>query len=192
MSIFRKLFGVFFSETIKKQNENINETENIGTYYFINPDLTETSMAKKTVITRVLEVETNDAIVEFPQNRTLLAEQLTNDSPTRAEIVKGLRTLEDVFTHFKPDVKLEFEDPGGQTKKETLAFNELKDFEMEGLMKNSDFLKDMGKQKERFMQIDKQFRTNKVLRDAVSDEDSRKALINALQALLKELQDTNV
>jgi hypothetical protein len=146
-------------------------------------------MAKKTVITRVLEVETSDAIIEFPQNRTLLVEQLTDEAPAKAEVVKGLRTMEDVFRHYKPNVKLEFEDPTGQSKKETLQFNELRDFEKDGLMKNSEFLKDLGSEKENYLKIEKQLRANKVLREAISDADSKASLISSLQALLKEIQE---
>jgi hypothetical protein len=164
----------------KENNINFNED-------YLNENLI--SMAKKTVITRVLEVETSDAIIEFPQNRTLLVEQLTDEPPAKAEVVKGLRTMEDVFRHYKPNVKLEFEDPTGQSKKETLHFNELRDFEKDGLMKNSEFLKDMGTEKENYLKIEKQLRANKVLREAISDSDSKASLINSLQALLKELQD---
>ncbi|MHC1774095.1 MAG: hypothetical protein AB9834_01660 [Lentimicrobium sp.] len=147
------------------------------------------SMARKTVITRVLEVETSDAIIEFPQNRTLLVEQLTDEPPAKAEVVKGLRTMEDVFNKYKPVVKLEFEDPNGQTVKEAMAFNELRDFEMDGLIKNSQFLKDLKNKKEDYLKIEKQLRANKVLREAISDPESKADLIKSLQALLKELQD---
>jgi hypothetical protein len=148
------------------------------------------SMAKKTVITRVLEVETSEAIVEFPQNRALVVEQLTDDPPAKAEIIKNLRTMEDVFVHFKPNVNVEFEDLQGQTKKENLSFNELRDFELEGMIKKSDFLKELGLLKDSYEKIEKQLRTNKVLRDAVSDSESRNALIQSMQALLKELKDS--
>ena len=69
-------------------------------------------MAKKTVITEVQDVEVGEAILEFPQNRTLMVEQLTHDDPSRPEVVKGLKTVEDVFEQFKPNVDVEFQDGG--------------------------------------------------------------------------------
>lgn len=179
----------------KSENEinheiKINSNENNSNFSVDYNNENLSSMAKKTVITRVLEVETSDAIVEFPQNRTLLVEQLTDEPPAKAEVVKGLRTMEDVFRHYKPNVKLEFEDPGGQSKKETIQFNELRDFEKDGLMKNSEFLKSLGNEKENYLKIEKQLRANKVLRDAISDPESKASLISSLQALLKELQET--
>lgn len=186
--VLRKLKGDLNDNLIKNDQEfGINE--NNITFIEDNHNENFISMAKKTVITRVLEVETSDAIIEFPQNRTLLVEQLTDEPPAKAEIKKGLRTMEDVFNHYKPNVKLEFEDSNGQSRKETLAFNELRDFEMDGLIKNSQFLKDLGTEKENYFKIEKQLRANKVLREAISDPESKTSLILSLQALLKELQD---
>lgn len=162
-----------------------------GELHDCNPDIQNNyHMAKKTVITRVLEVDANESIVEFPQNRTLLVEQLTDDPPVKAEILNDLRSMDDVFAHFKPKVNMEFESPDGQTRKEELAFKSLQDFELKGLMQNSQFLKDLGHQKENFQKIEKQLKTNKILREAISDPESRDALIASLKALLKELQET--
>ncbi len=148
------------------------------------------SMAKKTVITKVMDVETSDAIVEFPQNRTLLVEQFTDKAPSKAEIIKGLRNTADLFEHFKPGIKdMEFEGPEGESKREDLVFKNLRDFEKDGLMQNSEFLNDLGQKIENYKKIEKQLKTNKMLRDAITDTDSRQALIHSLQAILKELQD---
>ncbi len=146
------------------------------------------SMAKKTVITRVLDIEANEAIVEFPQNRTLMVEQFTDDPPAKAEILKDLRSVDDIFDHFKPKISMEFKGTEGQTAKETLNFQKLKDFEIQGLLEQSGFLKNLRQKKESYLSMEKQLRTNKILRDAVSDPESRDALIKSLQALLKELQ----
>jgi len=146
-------------------------------------------MAKKTVITRVMDVESNESIIEFPQNRALLVEQLTSTPPPKADIVSGLRTMDDVFAHFKPSAKIEFEDVDGQTKKETLQFREIRDFDKDRLKKNAGFLKQLDLLKENYEKMEHQLKTNKVLRDAVSNPESRKALIMSMQSLLKELQD---
>jgi hypothetical protein len=189
--ITRSIKGLF-QRLLKKPDHAIKNEDSISLNKNIENSFNNKnnkSMARKTVITRVLEVETSDAIIEFPQNRTLLVEQLTDEPPAKAEVVKGLRTMEDVFNKYKPSVKLEFEDPNGQTTKETMTFNELRDFEMEGLIKNSQFLKELKNKKEDYIKIEKQLRANKVLREAISDPESKADLIKSLQALLKELQD---
>ncbi|MFH1119793.1 MAG: hypothetical protein V1775_08205 [Bacteroidota bacterium] len=187
----KQLFGKSTDTPGQEINNEQENTNNLNQQFnddnFNNENLT--GMARKTVITRVLEVETSDAIIEFPQNRTLLVEQLTDEPPAKAEVVKGLRTMEDVFNKYKPSIKLEFEDMNGQSRKETMDFNELRDFEMDGLIKKSQFLKDLKNQKEDFLKIEKQLRANKVLREAVSDPESKADLIKSLQALLKELQN---
>lgn len=169
-------------------NENKPTHENENYPYDESQNLI--SMAKKTVITKVMDVETSDAIVEFPQNRTLLVDQFTDKAPAKAEIIKGIRNTADLFAHFKPVIKnMEFEGPDGESKREDLTFNSLRDFEKEGLLNNSQFLNDLGQKIENYQKIEKQLKTNKILRDAISDPESRQALISSLQALLKELQD---
>lgn len=145
-------------------------------------------MAKKTVISKVLPVNTNADIIEFPQNRTLMIEQLTYDPPAKAEINKDCRSLEDVFDHYKPKITAEFDDVSGQTKKEEVHYKSLKDFEAKNLVKNSQFLKDLETQKNIYNEMEQQLKKNKVFRDAISDSQSKQGLILAMQALVAELK----
>ena len=55
-------------------------------------------------------LDASEAILEIAQNRTLIAQKLTGQTPIRPEIVEGLSTVEQVFEHFKPVVKVIFED----------------------------------------------------------------------------------
>ena len=55
-------------------------------------------------------LDANEAIADIPQNRTLIAQKLTADDPIKPELVEGLTTVEKVFEHFKPHVKM----PKGQ------------------------------------------------------------------------------
>ena len=48
-------------------------------------------MARKTVITKVLDVDAQDGIIEFPQNRTLYADQFTDEGPYSDEDRAALR-----------------------------------------------------------------------------------------------------
>lgn len=145
-------------------------------------------MARKTVITKVLDVNTSDAIVEFPQNRTLMIEQLTDSAPAKVDFQHEFSTLDDVFEHYKPNVDAEFENVNGQPVKENLKFNTIKDFGENGLMKNSAFLNDLNLDIKTFADIEQQLVKNKVLRDALANETSRKDLVVALKAILAELQ----
>ena len=48
-------------------------------------------MARKTVITKVLDVDAQDGIIEFPQNRTLYADQFTDKAPNTDEEREGFK-----------------------------------------------------------------------------------------------------
>lgn len=145
-------------------------------------------MARKTVITQVQDVEVNESIIEFPQNRALITEQLTYNEPPKPDIVKGLKTVDEVFEHYKPKVDVEFQNMEGGMKKESLSFNNLADFGVKGLTAQSEFLQELDIQKNEYQKIIKQLKTNKLLRQAIADIESKKALLNSILALLKELE----
>src|SRR5690606_40760867 len=108
-----------------------------------------------------VQSDANEAIQEIPKNRTLLVEKLTDSQPIKPEVVKGLKTIEDVFEHFKPEIDVDFEDEDGVSKKETLSFKHLGDFGSKGITKQSKFLKDLNTEKDQYIKIIKQLKTNK-------------------------------
>ena len=146
-------------------------------------------MAKKTVITKVLDVEVGESILEFPQNRALMVEKLTYDDPSSPEIVKGLDTVDKVFEHYKPKVEVEFQDMEGAPKKEMLNFSNVGDFGVKGITAQSPFLKDLSIRKEEYANIIKRLKSNKQLRSALGDEEHKQAIVSAIHALLKELEN---
>ena len=58
-------------------------------------------MARKTVITKVLDADAQDGIIEFPQNRTLYADQFTDEAPNSDADREGFKpkNMKDVFEH---------------------------------------------------------------------------------------------
>lgn len=136
----------------------------------------------------VAETEAFEAFADIPQNRVLIAEKLTSNSPVKPEITEGLTTIEQVFEHFQPKVDIDFETEEGTSRKETLHFKNLGDFGVKGITAQSSFLGDLTMKKEQYQKIIKQLKTNKLLKQALSDPDSKQGLINSLQALIKELE----
>ncbi len=134
--------------------------------------------------------DANEALQEIPQNRTLLVEKLTQNQPVKAEMVKGLKTIDDVFAHYKPNVDMEFSNEDGVTSKEKLNFSNLGDFGKNGIINQSDFLKDLDTEKEQYIKIVKQLKTNKILRAALTDPEAKKALLDSLQSLMSELDQS--
>jgi predicted component of type VI protein secretion system len=133
--------------------------------------------------------DANEAISDIPQNRTLLVEKLTEDAPVKPEIVAGLKNIDEVFDHFKPGVKVDFEDSEGGSKEESLQFGGLSDFGVKGITGQSEFLTDLANQKEQSLKIIKQLKSNKMLKKALENEESKEALLNSMYALIKEIED---
>lgn len=134
--------------------------------------------------------EANEAISEIAQNRTLMVEKLTADPPVKPEIVKGLTSIDDVFQHYKPTVDVEFEDAEGNSRDEKLSFNNLADFGIGGITAQSNFLKDLTSQKEQLLKITKQLKSNKLLRKALENKETKEAMLNAIYALTKEIEES--
>jgi len=101
--------------------------------------------------------------------------------------VKGLKTVEDVFEHYKPEVGVNFENEEGVGKKETLKFNNLGDFGAKGITRQSKFLKDLNTEKDQYVKIIKQLKTNKILKAALTDADAKQALLESIRALITEI-----
>nr|WP_315026252.1 hypothetical protein [uncultured Chryseobacterium sp.] len=134
-------------------------------------------------------LDTNEAIVEIPQNRTLVAQKLTAEDPVRPELVEGLSTVEKVFEHYQPEVKVDFEDANGAVKIENLKFKNLGDFGIKGITAQSNFLAGLETEKDQYQKIVKQLKTNKILKAALEDPEAKKALYDTLQSLIKELDE---
>jgi len=147
------------------------------------------AVEKYTIGGTVAETEANEAFADIPQNRVLLAEKLTANTPVKPEIIEGLTTVEDVFGHFKPKIEMDFETEEGTSRKELLNFKNLGDFGVKGITAQSSFLEELTLKKEQYQKIIKQLKTNKLLKQALSDGDSKQAVINSLHALIRELED---
>ncbi len=127
-----------------------------------------------------------EAITQISSNRTLLVQKLTN-KPTKPEPITGLKTVSEVFEHFKPNVKVEFENEDGAPVNEELHFKNLADFKKEGIIEQSEFLKGLNAQQENYFNFIKQLKSNKILKTALQNPDSKKAYLAALQAMIAEI-----
>ena len=132
--------------------------------------------------------ESIEALQEIPQNRTIFVEKLTQNQPLRPEMVKGLKTVDDVFDHYKPTIEIAFEDSDGLEKKTELNFSNLGDFGKKGIVNQSEFLKDLDTEKDQYLKVIKQLKTNKILKAALSDPDAKEALLDTIQNLISELE----
>src|SRR5437762_13888488 len=137
----------------------------------------------------VSETETSEAFADIPQNRVLMAEKLTTLPAGKPQIVQGLTSIDQVFEHYKPDVDIDFEDEEGVAKKETLRFKNVGDFGIKGITAQSSFINDLTTKKEQYQKIIKQLKSNKLLREVLKNEDTKKAFLDGMHALIKEIDE---
>ncbi len=132
-----------------------------------------------------------EAIANISSNKTLLVQKLTS-KPAKLEPVKGLKTIDEVFDHFKPGIEVEFEEENGALRKEELKFNSLLDFKKDGIINQSDFLKKLQTQQDACNAIVKKLKTNKILKTALQNAEAKNSFLQALQAAINEIDNANV
>lgn len=158
----------------------------------INNLLNNRTMARKTVISKVVEENAQDGVIEFPQNRTLYADQFTDIAPNTDEDREGFKakSMKDVFEHYQPSkegVTLSTEEGGAVY--EDFEFRQIKDFEDEQLIAQSELLSGKKAKIDAYNSVIRQLEKNKTLRNALKNDVARGDLKNALKALLAELED---
>ena len=149
-------------------------------------------MARKTVITKVLDVEAQDGIIEFPQIRALYADQFTDEAPNSDDEREGFKakSMKDVFEHYQPSKKgVTMETEEGGAVYEDFDFKQIKDFEDEQLIAQSELLGSAKNKIDAYNSVIRQLEKNKTLRNTLKDEAARGNLKNALKALLAELDE---
>ncbi|MCX6252208.1 MAG: type VI secretion system contractile sheath small subunit [Bacteroidetes bacterium] len=132
--------------------------------------------------------DASEAISEIQQNRTLMIEKLTADAPVKPQIVQGITKIEEVFEHFKPKIDVEFQDSEGVSRQETLKFGNLADFGIKGITAQSEFLQNLTMQKEQLQKVIKQLKSNKMMRKALENGETKLALLNSIYAMIKEIE----
>lgn len=135
-----------------------------------------------------IKVDASEAISDIANNKTLLVQKLTVNDAIKPEVTAGLKTVEEVFEHFKPTQKVNFETKEGAVKQEQFHFNNLGDFGVKKIVDGSPFLKDLNMDIDHNAKIAKQFRSNKVLQSIVANPEINQAFVETLEALLKELK----
>lgn len=134
------------------------------------------------------KVETSESIVDISFNKTMFIQKLTDNEPLRPEKVEGLKKVEDVFAHFKPTVGVSFEDEDGSSVHEELKFQNLGDFSAKNLTMQSDFLSNLSVQKDLSASVIKQLKSNKTLKSAIENAETKAAFINVLKNFIAELE----
>jgi len=133
------------------------------------------------------KVDTSEAFGEISPNKTLFIQKLTDNEPLRPEKVEGLKTVEEVFEHYKPNVNVALDKQDGSVVTENLKFTNLGDFGVKNLVQQSSYLRKLNIEREMYLNIIKQLKTNKTLKTTLDNEETRAAFVSALKNFVKEL-----
>lgn len=147
-------------------------------------------MAKQSVIGGELIKEKGvEAIKDLQENRTMIVQKLTQSPASKPVIVENLKNIGEVFDHFKPTAEVSFKDKDGGNINEDLNFRSLADFSLDGLTEQSAFLKDLKMQSEVYQLIIRELKNNNKLKKVLADGGGKTALLKALMAILKEMEE---
>ena len=144
---------------------------------------------KVTIGGEVVKSKGVEAIKDLTENRTMIVQKLTQNPPSKPEIVENMKNIDDVFNHFKPKAEVSFKDQEGAKVTEELSFNSLEDFTLKGLTQNSSFLGDLKIQYQTYQQILQELKGNNRLKKLLATEEGKAALVKTLLALTKELDE---
>ncbi len=188
ISILKKILS-FLNPNKKQQsvkNKQFQQTQIVN--HKINVKSNTMSMYNYGIGGNEVKVDANEAIQEIQPNKTMLVSQLTAEEPAQPEAIYGLKTPEDVFKYFRPNINVEMETADGQTVKENLKFQNLGDFTPKNITQQSPFLNNLSVQQEQYAKMMKQLKSNKVLRTMLENDETKGAVLETLKALIQELE----
>lgn len=135
------------------------------------------------------KIDVSEAFADIAHNKTLFVQKLTDNDPLKPEKVEGLKTVQDVFNHYKPSVNVEFEKYDGSTSTETLQFGNLGDFSVKSIVSKSQHLNNVSIEKDMSLSVIKQLKSNKTLKTTLDNEETKDAFISALKSFISELEE---
>lgn len=149
-------------------------------------------MANKTFYSKRKDIESEDGINGLSQQNTLYADQFTDVEYSTPDLIPFKATsMEEVFEHYDPRTTVSMQDEEGQNVNEEFAFRDIKDFDDEQLIAQSDHLRGEKAKADAYNAIIRQLKQNNALKTALKDAQARDHLKDAIRALLKELKDAD-
>lgn len=136
------------------------------------------------------KIDTSEAFGDISSNKTFFVQKLTDNDPVKPEMVEGLKTVKEVFNHYQPNVQVEFEKYDGSSANETLRFGNLGDFSVKSMIDQSAHLNNVSIERELYLSMIKQLKSNKTLRTTLDNEETKSAFISALMGFAAELEET--
>jgi predicted component of type VI protein secretion system len=140
--------------------------------------------------TKVEEQDSNEAFADIQKNRSLLVAKLTDNPASKPELAYDLKTMDDVFEHYKPNVNVGFEDAEGKQVEEKMEFSKMDQFGRKGLVAQSPFLQELSTKKDAYQGFTQKLKSNKTLQSMLSNPEAKAAYLTALRGMIAELEQS--
>ncbi|WP_149240867.1 hypothetical protein [Dyadobacter sp. 32] len=138
----------------------------------------------------VIDEGTSEAIKLLHDNKTAIISKFTADSMSQAP-VEGIQKLQDAFDHFQPQVDVTHTTEDGGEVNETLNFTSVSAFSVKGMIEQSGFLQELKGKEDDYQTLIKRLMTNKVFQKLLADPAGKAAFVEALNAMIQELDDVD-
>lgn len=90
--------------------------------------------------------------------------------------------------HFKPEVGVTLYDEEGAPNYETFQFRKMGDFAREGLVEQSDLMRELDAKMNDLRKIDMHLRSNKLLQNALLNPQAKQVVLDMLQQMIDEIE----
>lgn len=137
----------------------------------------------------VKEQDAATGVKLVPDNKTLLALALNDNHDDDVNPVR-LKSMKEIFEHFKPSREVELKTEGGGSEELLLKFNSLTDFTKDGIIAQSQALKELEEKENVYSKMHDALRNNALLQTVMSNDETKKEFLELLQTLIEELTET--
>jgi predicted component of type VI protein secretion system len=132
--------------------------------------------------------ESAASVADIPNNRTMFVANLSGKPASRPELAYDLETMDDVFAHYKPEVKVEYQDELGRSIRENLTFRSLGDFTKKAYVERCNFLRLLDRKQKDHLVMAKRLQNNRMLHKVLNDPEKKKAYLDILKKMLDDLE----
>ncbi len=137
----------------------------------------------------LIENDIVQGMPEIPNNRVMYIQKFTDEDDPEPTFHQDCKTVEDIFDKFKPSKTVQLSDENGAPVEELLEFHSLMDFGKEGIINQSDFLRETDEKKKMYADFIDRLRSNILLRNLMADPEAKQAYLDAIAQFIQELEE---
>ena len=135
------------------------------------------------------EPEAPQGVKLVPDNKTLMALPFNDEHDEEIDPVR-LKSLKEIFQHYKPNKEVVFKTAEGDSEEKVLQFQSLKDFTKDGIIEQTPLLQDLQEQEDIYSRMLDVLQNNEKLINVLSNEEHKKEFLELLETLIEELNET--